>query len=169
MAQLSPFQLFGLKPAFTLNAELLETRYQAAMMKVHPDRFADRPAAERRVAEQWSARINEAADLLRSPVRRAAWLCENAGFPVGAETNTAMPADFLMTQIEWREALEEAGDDQGKIASIFAQTDVVRGETLARLADAVDGRADWQAAVDITRRLMFIERFLEEVSKKVKH
>ena len=108
MAQMSPFQLFGMKPAFMIDEAKLEAAYQAAMMKVHPDRFADRPAAERRVAEQWSTRINEAFKLLKSPVKRAAWLCENAGRPIEAETNTRMPADFLMTQIMWREALESA-------------------------------------------------------------
>ena len=99
MAQMSPFQLFGMKPAFMIDEAKLEAAYQAAMMKVHPDRFADRPAAERRVAEQWSTRINEAFKLLKSPMKRAAWLCENAGRPIEAETNTRMPADFLMTQI----------------------------------------------------------------------
>ena len=68
MAQMSPFQLFGMKPAFMIDEAKLEAAYQAAMMKVHPDRFADRPAAERRVAEQWSTRINEAFKLLKNPV-----------------------------------------------------------------------------------------------------
>lgn len=108
MAQMSPFQLFGMKPAFMIDEAKLEAAYQAAMMKVHPDRFADRPAAERRVAEQWSTRINEAFKLLKNPVKRAAWLCENAGRPIEAETNTRMPADFLMTQIMWREASSRA-------------------------------------------------------------
>ena len=154
MAQMSPFQLFGMKPAFMIDEAKLEAAYQAAMMKVHPDRFADRPAAERRVAEQWSTRINEAFKLLKNPVKRAAWLCENAGRPIEAETNTRMPADFLMTQIMWREALE-SGD--------AGAADVVRG-----LAEAIDEKADWAAAVDLTRRLMFIDRFLEEAARDSK-
>ena len=119
MAQMSPFQLFGMKPAFMIDEAKLEAAYQAAMMKVHPDRFADRPAAERRVAEQWSTRINEAFKLLKNPVKRAAWLCENAGRPIEAETNTRMPADFLMTQIMWREALESG--DAGAADAVRAE------------------------------------------------
>ena len=158
MAQMSPFQLFGMKPAFMIDEAKLEAAYQAAMMKVHPDRFADRPAAERRVAEQWSTRINEAFKLLKNPVKRAAWLCENAGRPIEAETNTRMPADFLMTQIMWREALE-SGD--------AGAADAVRAEARG-LAEAIDEKADWAAAVDLTRRLMFIDRFLEEAARDSK-
>jgi len=49
-------------------------------------------AAERRVAMQWAAQANEAFRTLRSPVARAAYLCERNGQPIGAESNTAMPA-----------------------------------------------------------------------------
>ena len=163
MAQMSPFQLFGMKPAFKIDEAKLEAAYQAAMMKVHPDRFADRPAAERRVAEQWSTRINEAFKLLKSPVRRATWLCDNAGHPIEAETNTQMPADFLMTQIMWREALESG--DVGSTEAVRAEAEEMRATVMSNLVQAVDMEADWSAAVDLTRRLMFIDRFLEEASR----
>lgn len=166
MAQMSPFQLFGLKPAFVIDEARLDAAYQAAMLKVHPDRFADRPAAERRVAEQWSTRINEAHQLLKSPVTRAAWLCESAGHPLEAETNTAMPVDFLMTQIAWREALEAAKGREEALVEVRAEADAVRTETLDALASAIDERADWTAAVDLARRLMFIDRFLEEAARE---
>ena len=168
MAQFSPFQLFGLKPTFAVDLTRLEAAYQAAMMKVHPDRFADRSPAERRVAEQWSTRINEAYELLKSPVKRAEWLCEAAGHPLESETNTRMPTDFLMKQIEWREALESAEGNQDKIAALRQETEAVRSETEARLAQAIDGSADWACAVDLTRRLMFIGRFLDEVTRAEK-
>ena len=60
MAQMTPFELFGLKPAFKVDLEALHAAHERAILQVHPDRFADRPAAERRVAEQWASRINEA-------------------------------------------------------------------------------------------------------------
>ena len=169
MAQFSPYQLFGLKPTYSVDLKRLESAYQAAMLKVHPDRFADRSAAERRVAEQWSTRINEAYQLLKNPVKRAAWLCEAAGHPLESETNTRMPADFLMTQIEWREALESADGNKDKIAALRTETETVWRETEERLTRALDGSADWAQAVDLTRRLMFIGRFLEEVARAEKN
>ena len=108
MAQMTPFELFGLKPAFKVDLEALHAAHERAILQVHPDRFADRPAAERRVAEQWASRINEAYAVLKDPVKRAVWLCEAAGRSVGAETNTRMPTDFLMQQMAWREAMDDA-------------------------------------------------------------
>ena len=93
MAQLTPFELFGLPAAFKVDGEALRAAHERAILQVHPDRFAGRPAAERRVAEQWASRINEAYATLKDPVKRAVWLCEAAGRPVGAETNTRMPMD----------------------------------------------------------------------------
>ncbi len=161
MAQeLTPYALFGQKPRFGINEEKLDAAYRAALLKVHPDRFAGRPAAERRVAEQWSARIGEAHALLKSPVRRAAWLCEHAGHPVEAETNTKMPADFLMEQIAWREALEGGRRDEVKALALSS-----REALIEKLSAAIDETQDWDAAVDAARRLMFVERFLEEVRR----
>lgn len=165
MAMLSAFELFGLPEQFAIDLDALAKTHERAILKVHPDRFAGRPAAERRVAEQWSARINESYDILKDPVKRASLLCERAGFPVGAETNTRMPADFLMEQMGWREALEEAEDEasreavRGKAQARFAETE-------AKLQAAIDLEKDWTKAVDLTRRLMFIERFLAQTSAK---
>lgn len=158
---LSPFELFGLAPKFSIDLEKLKAAHERAILKVHPDRFAGRPAAERRVAEQWSARINESFATLSDPVKRATLLLETAGHPVGAETDTRMPADFLMEQMSWREDLEDAADEAGREA-VRAKARSRFGETEAELARAIDERADWDAARDLTRRLMFIARFLEQ-------
>lgn len=164
MAMLSAFELFGLAPKFSIDLEALRAAHERAILKVHPDRFAGRPAAERRVAEQWSARINESYEVLRDPVKRAALLCEAAGRPVGAETNTRMPVDFLMQQMAWRDAMESAADE-GARGAVRAEAQAERAKVEAALADAIDVRADWEAAADLTRRLMFITRFLEQTAE----
>ena len=164
--QSTDFELFDVPARFAQDTVLLDGRWKDLQRQVHPDRFADRPAAERRVAEQWSTRINEAFKLLKSPVKRAAWLCENAGRPIEAETNTRMPADFLMTQIMWREALESG--DAGAADAVRAEAGGVRVDVVRGLAEAIDEKADWAAAVDLTRRLMFIDRFLEEAARDSK-
>ena len=83
--RMSPYELFGLPETYVLDETLLAERHLAAMQKVHPDRFADRSAAERRVAEQWSAVINEAFETLKSPVKRAVWLAKKRGAEVETE------------------------------------------------------------------------------------
>lgn len=154
-----PFALFGAEPAFGIDLEKFGCARERALARVHPDRFADRSPAERRVAEQWTARINEAWDTLRDPVRRAAWFCAEQGVPVNAETDTAMPPEFLMRQIEWREAVEEGG---AAAEAVLAEARAMRERVLLALTDAIDVRRDFAAARDLTRELMFVERFLAQ-------
>lgn len=163
MAMLNPFELFGLEKKFSIDLDALTAAHERAILKVHPDRFAGRPAAERRVAEQWSARINEAYAVLSDDVKRASLLCEMAGHPVDAETDTRMPMDFLLEQMAWREALESASSEEAK-ALVRAKAEGRYSETCTQLEKAIDEKADWKAAYDLTRRLMFIHRFLEQIA-----
>src|SRR6185436_19445559 len=104
------FDLCGRAPAFSLGVVRLEAAYRDIQSKVHPDRFAHAGDAERRASMQMTTRVNEAYRTLRSPVQRAKYLLELNGVDVGFETNTAMPREFLMEQMELREKLEEARD-----------------------------------------------------------
>src|ERR671923_2070275 len=104
----SHFELFGLPARFVVDGEALERSYREIQSRVHPDRFAHAGDAERRASLQWTTRVNEAYRALKNPVQRASHLLELQGVDVGFETNTAMPPDFLMEQMELREALEEA-------------------------------------------------------------
>ncbi len=96
---------------FALDEAELERAHKDVQSKVHPDRFASGSAAERRVAMQWAARANEAYRTLKSPLSRAAFLCERAGVPIDANVNTSMPVEFLAQQMEWREVLDDARAD----------------------------------------------------------
>src|SRR6185312_15300702 len=102
------FELFGLPPSYGMDEEILEKAYREIQARVHPDRFAHAGDAERRASLQWTTRVNEAYRTLRNPVSRASHLLALNGVDVAFETNTAMPAEFLMEQMELREALEGA-------------------------------------------------------------
>src|SRR3981081_1539317 len=102
------FELFGLEPVYALNAESLDSAYRDIQAKVHPDRFAHAGDAERRASLQWTTRVNEAYRALKSPVQRAKHIIGLHGIDVAFETNTQMPTDFLLRQLELREELEAA-------------------------------------------------------------
>jgi molecular chaperone HscB len=162
------FALFDLPPRFALDLASLEQAYRRVQGQVHPDRFAAAGAAERRVAMQWAARANEAFRTLRSPVARAAYLCEQHGQPIEAESNTAMPAAFLMQQMQWREELDEARTGGRAAAHALArEVEARRDEVLARVASALDERHDYAAAAAGVRELYFIDRFREELAAHV--
>jgi len=132
---------------------------------VHPDRFASAGDAERRASMQWTTRVNEAYRTLRSPVQRAKYLLELEGVDVAFETNTAMPPDFLMRQMELREALEAAGDarDADALDALRASLRADKLELERALAEAIDARGDLTGAAGLTRKLMFLDKLDAEI------
>ncbi|MCX7663764.1 MAG: Fe-S protein assembly co-chaperone HscB [Tepidimonas fonticaldi] len=160
------FALFGVPRRFRLDRAELDARWKQLQRLAHPDRFAHQGAAAQRIAMQWSVRINEAYQRLRDPLRRAAYWCELQGVPIEAESNTAMPADFLLQQMQWREALDEARTPED-VEALLQAVEAERRERLDALADAIDVRADAQAAVAQVRALMFIERFADALHARL--
>jgi molecular chaperone HscB len=134
------FQLFAVPATFAQDRAALDARWKELQREAHPDRFAAQGAAAQRVAMQWSVRINEAYQRLKDPIRRASYICEIHGAPLNAENNTAMPPDFLMQQMEWREALDDI-DDIAALEKLQAEVEAARSRAVvARLADRREGR-----------------------------
>jgi len=160
--QANDFELFGLTMGFAVAREAVDARWKELQREAHPDRFAAQGAAAQRLAMQWSVRINEAYQRLKDPVKRAAYVCELHGAPVQAENNTAMPAAFLMQQMEWREALDET-HTEAALETLLAEVQSARAQCLAELARSIDEAGDYIQAVRQVRALMFIDRFATEV------
>ena len=102
------FDLLGLPTRFGVDANALERAYRDLQRSVHPDRFASASDAEKRLALQASARVNEAYRTLHDPVARAEYLLSLRGVEATAETDTRLSVPFLTRQLERREAAEEA-------------------------------------------------------------
>ena len=94
------FDLFALPAAFSVDLGALDAAYRDVQGQVHPDRFVNATDAEKRVAMQWATRANEAYQTLKNPQKRAQYLCELHGVDLKTESNTAMPAAFLMQQMD---------------------------------------------------------------------
>ena len=162
------FALMGLPRRFGLDAKALDARWKDLQRQTHPDRFAAQGAAAQRVAMQWSVRVNEAYQRLRDPVKRAAYLCELAGATIDAERNTAMPPEFLMQQMQWREDLDDAQNPE-QIEGLLDQVLAARHQAVGRLGLLLDEQADPQAASGVVRALMFIQRFADDVQDRLDH
>ncbi len=160
----SHFELFGLPPVFSLDQEMLEKAYRDIQSQVHPDRFAHAGDAERRASLQWTTRVNEAYRTLKSPVQRGKHLLELHGVDVAFETNTAMPTEFLMQQMELREKLEEAKDPKA-LDDLRTNLSSETRSLEAQIAGAIDSAKNYKGAADLVRKLMFLERLDEEIDE----
>ncbi len=164
--QSNDFELFDVPVQFAQDSAKLDARWKELQREAHPDKFAAQGAAAQRLAMQWSVRINEAYRRLKSPLKRAMYLCELHGTPIEAESNTAMPADFLMQQMQWREALDEA-QSVADMNEIALQATTSKGEQLSKIEQLLDVEKNFKAAAGQVRGLMFIERFASEVDARI--
>ena len=159
------FELFGLTPAYALDLAYLDRAYRDIQAEVHPDRFANAGDAERRASMQMTTQVNEAYRTLKSPVRRAKYLLELNGVDVGFETNTAMPREFLIEQMELREKLEEA-KNASDLDLISRDLVLEKREIENQIRERIDGKHDYPGASDPVRKLMFLDKFGEEISAR---
>jgi molecular chaperone HscB len=159
------FELFHLPQQFAIDLKALDAAYHEVQNQVHPDKFASASDAEKRIAMQWATRANEAYKTLKSPFKRAAYLCELNGVDLQTESNTSMPPAFLMQQMEWREALDDARaqKDRAGLEGLENELRAARRQTLEQVGALLDAGNFAQAAEKV-RQLMFLEKFADEVA-----
>ena len=157
------FTAFDLPTAFSIDTAALSARYRDLQAAVHPDRFVNATDVEKRVAMSRTVDINEAYTTLKDPVRRAMHLLSLVGVDGLDEKNTTMPADFLMEQIDWREALADARlkedeDRLSEMADEIAGTMVSLGDTF----DAAYRGEHFAVATTLARKMRFMQKLAEE-------
>lgn len=164
--QSNDFELFNIPMQFAQDRTVIDSRWKELQREAHPDKFAAQGGAAQRVAMQWSVRINEAYQRLKQPLSRASYVCELRGAPIQAENNTAMPTGFLLQQMEWREALDEANTLQA-VEEIAVTVNKNGRDLLSKIEHVLDIEKNFIAAAELVRSLMFIERFAREVDARI--
>jgi molecular chaperone HscB len=165
----SHFELFGLPAAFDIDLSHLDQAYRQLQAEVHPDRFAAASDSERRLSMQWATHANEAYQTLKNPLTRARYLLHLQGVDTQEESNTAMPAEFLMRQMEWREAIEEA-QAAADIEALEALSRELRHEAQgmqSELSAALDQRHDYPSACETVRKLRFLDKVQAEIDQAI--
>ncbi|MBW8459618.1 MAG: Fe-S protein assembly co-chaperone HscB [Thiobacillus sp.] len=159
------FELFGLPQSFALDRDKLDAAYRELQNTVHPDRFAAQPEAEQRVAMQWATQVNEAYQTLRHAVNRGVYLLKLQGIDAFDASNTRMAPAFLMQQMEWREAIEDAraGKHMAVLDSLTDDLRAAHRRIEAQLAELIDTAHDYEAASEAVRQLRFMDKLIAEI------
>jgi len=159
------FELFALPVAYDLDTQALDRAYRDLLREVHPDRFAGASDAEKRLAAQWATRANEGYQTLKSPLKRGRYFLRLNGIDTEEESDTAMPVDFLLQQMEWRGAVVDAKSarDEARLEALAAQRlddEKIMFEQLRRQLSAGATLGDARLTV---RKLRFLEKLGEEI------
>lgn len=159
------FELFQLPQQFAVDSAQLDRAYREVQNTVHPDKFVQASEAEKRVAMQWATHANEAYQTLKKPLKRATYLCQLQGVDLQTESNTSMPAAFLMQQMEWRETFEDARHSNNISALLALEKELhdALKSSLQQVGSALDAQ-DYKAATLHIRTCMFLEKFIADIA-----
>jgi len=161
------FRFFGLEQRFNIDLATLDQAYLAIQKEVHPDRHARGSDTEQRLAMQMATLANTAFQTLKNPIQRGLYLCQLHGVDAHLETNTAMPAAFLMKQMDWRENLEDQDEDLGALEALAQEVDQSKQDILAEITQAIDGAKNYDRAAELLRGLLFIDKFALELDDAI--
>ncbi len=161
------FRFFGLNQQFNIDLSVLDQAYLAIQKEVHPDRHARGSDTEQRLAMQMATFANTAFQTLKNPIQRGLYLCKLHGVDAKLETNTAMPAAFLMKQMEWREGLDEQAEDLPGLEVLMDEVNQVKQENIAEVVQAIDAAKNYERAAELLRGLLFIDKFAIELDDAI--
>lgn len=168
LLQKNHFELLELPTQFEVDFNLLDQHYRQLQNEVHPDRFVTAPANERMQSMQVATQANEAYQTLKNTTARARYLLQLQGVETLEESNTAMPADFLMLQMEWRETIEDAisNKDVDALDSLLTEIKQNAKQLAIQLKQYFDEKA-YALASEIVRKLSFIDKISIDIHRAI--
>ena len=165
------FELFNINPEFSLDLDLLANTYQRLQQLTHPDKFATASDRDKLLSVQKNAQINDAYQVLKSPVSRAEYMLGLRGIELRHEQQTLQDTQFLMQQMEWREQLEDidgGADAEDQLAELDDEIAQLIRTQVASLAEqlALNNEQANLACADLIRKLKFMYKLRQEIARK---
>ncbi len=158
------FTLLNLPQAFVVDLKKLDQHYQAIQKEIHPDRFASLNDETKMESVKKTAQVNDAYQTLKSSIRRAEYLLHLYGFDINDEKYTAVPQDFLLQQMEWREELETHTKNKEALEKLASVVAIKKKQKIDLLPTYFDKKNNLPEAIKITRELNFIEKIEQHIS-----
>lgn len=113
------FAVFGLEKRYFVDSSEVESAHLRLAKVLHPDKWRQASAVERRMSKQWMALVNEGLRVLQDDVMRARYLA--TGSAAVSETGGKMDSAFLETIFELQmRAMEDRAAVQIEAADMLA-------------------------------------------------
>jgi len=169
------YEIFGLPRSLNLSLDNLQKRFYELSRQLHPDRFMQKPEAERQRALDMSSALNDAYRTLKDPIKRAQYLLGLEGFDIGEQRSKDVPPELLEEVFELNMALEEmrGGDDSARPQLEAAEKNFTNMladssqqlEGLFAQYDAAQSRDVLAQVRNVLNRRKYIQNLVSEVEK----
>jgi len=150
------FEFFNLPRQFKIDRQLLDQSYLKVQQEV-----------QKRQSLQIATYANTAYQTLKQSLKRGFYLCELAGLDPQLETNTSMPRNFLMQQMELREAMDDAKQDATALSELQDQVQSQLRTLIVTIGEQFDQQQNPNLALENLRAALFLERFVEELDYRI--
>ncbi len=171
------YELFGVPRGLNLSLDELQKRYYELSRQLHPDRFMQKPEADRQRALDMSSALNDANRTLKDPIKRAQYLLSLEGFEIGEQRSKDVPPELLEEVFELNMALEEmrGGDDSARplleqaeksFTGMLAETDQQLQSLFAQY-DASQSRDVLIQIRNLLNRRKYVQNLVSEVQRTV--
>jgi molecular chaperone HscB len=163
------FEFFDLPAKLQIDTVSLEQRFYVLSRRLHPDRFASKPAAEQEAALAESSRLNDAYRTLKDPILRTQYLLKLEGVELeeqskaatdaarvtGEQKKQVVPPELLEEvfelnmQLAEMRAAKEMGEDEPELRrDLMIAKDAFDAKMVETQAELEELWAAWDAGVD---------------------
>ncbi|KAL5732206.1 hypothetical protein ACHQM5_004853 [Ranunculus cassubicifolius] len=163
-ASVDYFQIFGLDKIYGIDDTHLESKYKNWQKKLHPDLVHTKSEKEKEYAAEQSARVIDAYRTLQKPLLRAIYLLQLEGVHVDEEKTVSEP-ELLMEMMEFREAVEDAGNPQ-TLKQIQSQVQE-KMDTWCQSFEKAFVEKKFGDAILSIQRMTYYHKINEEIIKKL--
>ena len=159
------FEIFGIPVSYVVDVNQLSDINRELQKQFHPDRFASDGEDASRLAMQKTSLINQAYDALKDNIARGQYLLKMKGIEMQSDTDTSMDPEFLMEQMEFREAIAEVQSTNDPLEVL----DKMAADTKKKLHQLEQQFANdysndhLQAARDTVRKMQFLIKAQNEI------
>lgn len=162
------FEIFGLPVSYQVDLSLLSERYRDMQREFHPDRYANKPAQEQRIAVQYAAVINQAFSQLQSPLLRAQYLLSLRNIEGQGDAQITRDPLLLMQQIELREKLADIAQANNAFSLLEEVAEAAESEYIAlqKVFDQQYSESKFQEALETIAKMQFFSKLLVEVEQR---
>jgi molecular chaperone HscB len=169
MEAMNYFEVFSLPEKLAIDTAALEKQFYAMSRRLHPDRFASRPATEQEEALRQSSLLNDAYRTLKDPILRTQYLLKLHGVELeeqskaatdkaretGVEKKQVVPPELLEEvfelnmQLQEMRAAKQMGEDEPELRrDLMTAKDAFDARMVETQADLEGLWARWDLALD---------------------
>mmetsp|Transcript_32443 Transcript_32443/g.54709 ORF Transcript_32443/g.54709 Transcript_32443/m.54709 type:complete len:235 (+) Transcript_32443:68-772(+) len=175
LKDIDAFSIFGVESTYNINAKHLDTSFKQIQMQLHPDKFATKSFIEKKASSESSAAINQAYQILKSPMSRAGYLLQKT-FGIDFDETKSYEDDKLMIEVfTIREEIEDAKgtnemeDLLRKLQHTVADLEVEFEEHMRTVLSQRQNQQKKDAALHCAVRLRYFLKMIEELLDKMPH